>query len=123
MFHAYLRNKFSIVRLLNRPDKNQDYKVTDFLRKNQRLNQLFYFLITALSFKTTSIILVILRKTIIFAHSDAGSTASGVSFYRSYKIIFVGGNQMRQRPFFDFRLNFRYAKIRFILLICNILRA
>ena len=76
---------------------------------------------TALSFKTTSIILVILRKTIIFAHSDAGSTASGVSFYRSYKIIFVGGNQMRQRSFFDFRLNFRYAKIRFILLICNIL--
>ena len=123
MFHAYLRNKFSIVRLLNRPDKNQNYKVTDFLRKNQRQNQLFYFLITALSFKTTSIILVILRKTIIFAHSDAGSTASGVSFYRSYKIIFVGGNQMRQRPFFDFRLNFRYAKIRFILLICNILRA
>ena len=44
MFHAYLRNKFSIVRLLNRPDKNQDCKVTDFLRKNQRLNQLFYFL-------------------------------------------------------------------------------
>lgn len=43
MFHAYLRNKFSIVRLLNRPDKNQDYKVADFLRKNQRLNQLFYF--------------------------------------------------------------------------------
>jgi hypothetical protein len=80
-----------------------------------------YFNITALSFKTTSIILVILRKTIIFAHSDAGSTASGVSFYRSYKIIFVGGNQMRQRSFFDFRLNFRYAKIRFILLICNIL--
>lgn len=77
--------------------------------------------LTALSFKTTSIILVILRKTIIFAHSDAGSTASGVSFYRSYKIIFVGGNQMRQRSFFDFRLNFRYAKIRFILLICNIL--
>lgn len=76
---------------------------------------------TALSFKTTSIILVILRKTIIFAHSDAGSTTSGVSFYRSYKIIFVGGNQMRQRSFFDFRLNFRYAKIRFILLICNIL--
>ena len=79
------------------------------------------FSLTALSFKTTSIILVILRKTIIFAHSDAGSTASGVSFYRSYKIIFVGGNQMRQRSFFDFRLNFRYAKIRFILLICNIL--
>ncbi len=97
---------------------------------------------TALSFKTTSIILVILRKTIVFAHSDAGSTASGVSFYRSYKIIFVGdagstasgvsfyrsykiifvgGNQMRQRSFFDFRLNFRYAKIRFILLTCNIL--
>lgn len=44
MFHAYLRNKFSIVRLFNRPDKKQDYKVTDFLRKNQRLNQLFYFL-------------------------------------------------------------------------------
>ena len=42
-----------------------------------------YRQITALSFKTTSIILVILRKTIIFAHSDAGSTASGVSFYRS----------------------------------------
>ena len=79
------------------------------------------YCITALSFKTTSIILVILRKTIIFAHSDAGSTASGVSFYRSYKIIFVGGNQMRQRSFFDFRLNFRYAKIRFILLTCNIL--
>lgn len=39
------------------------------------------------NYKTTSIILVILRKTIIFAHSDAGSTASGVSFYRSYKII------------------------------------
>ena len=82
----------------------------------------FYFCLPTASFKTTSIILVILRKTIIFAHSDAGSTASGVSFYRSYKIIFVGGNQMRQRPFFDFRLNFRYAKIRFILLICNILR-
>ena len=49
-----------------------------------------FMAITALSFKTTSIILVILRKTIIFAHSDAGSTASGVSFYRSYKIIFVG---------------------------------
>ena len=81
----------------------------------------FTVCITALSFKTTSIILVILRKTIIFAHSDAGSTASGVSFYRSYKIIFVGRNQMRQRSFFDFRLNFRYAKIRFILLICNIL--
>lgn len=80
-----------------------------------------YSLDTALSFKTTSIILVILRKTIIFAHSDAGSTASGVSFYRSYKIIFVGGNQMRQRSFFDFRLNFRYAKIRFILLIYNFL--
>ena len=47
-------------------------------------------MITALSFKTTSIILVILRKTIIFAHSDAGSTASGVSFYRSYEIIVVG---------------------------------
>lgn len=44
MFHAYLRNKFSIVRLLNRPNKNQDSKVTDFLPKNQRLNQLFYFL-------------------------------------------------------------------------------
>ena len=43
----------------------------------------FDFMLTALSFKTTSIILVILRKTIIFAHSDAGSTASGVSFYRS----------------------------------------
>ena len=55
---------------------------------------------TALSFKIISIILVILRKTIIFAHSDAGSTASGVSFYRSYKIIFVGGNPMRQRSFF-----------------------
>lgn len=81
----------------------------------------FHTALTALSFKTTSIILVILRKTIIFAHSDAGSTASGVSFYRSYKIIFVGGNQMRQRSFFDFRLNFRYAKIRFILLIYNIL--
>ena len=80
-----------------------------------------FMAITALSFKTTSIILVILRKTIIFAHSDAGSTASGVSFYRSYKIIFVGRNQMRQRSFFDFCLNFRYAKIRFILLICNIL--
>lgn len=38
MFHAYLRNKFSIVRLLNRPDKNQDYKVTDFLRKNHIQN-------------------------------------------------------------------------------------
>lgn len=36
MFHAYLRNKFSIVRLLNRPDKNQDYKVTDFLRKKPK---------------------------------------------------------------------------------------
>lgn len=40
---------------------------------------------------------------------------------RTYKIIFVGGNQMRQRSFFDFRLNFRYAKIRFILLIYNFL--
>ena len=54
---------------------------------------------TALSFKIISILLVILRKTIIFAYSDAGSTASGV-FYRSYKIIFVGGNPMRQRSFF-----------------------
>lgn len=70
----------------------------------------FNIFYTALSFKTTSIILVILRKTIIFAHSDAGSTASGVSFYRSYKIIFVGGNQMRQRSFFDFRLNFAMRK-------------
>ena len=68
---------------------------------------------TALSFKTTSIILVILRKTIIFAHSDAGSTTSGVSFYRSYKIIFVGGNQMRQRSFFDFRLIFAMRKYRY----------
>ena len=40
MFHAYLRNKFSIVRLLNRPDKNQDYKVTDFLRKKMQQIQL-----------------------------------------------------------------------------------
>ena len=55
---------------------------------------------TALSFKIISILLVILRKTIIFAYSDAGSTASGVSFYRSYKIIFAGGNPMRQRSFF-----------------------
>ena len=44
MFYAYLRNKFSIVRLLNRPGKNKDYKITDFLRKNQRMSQLFYFL-------------------------------------------------------------------------------
>ncbi len=36
MFHAYLRNKFSIVHLLNRPDKTQDYKVTDFLRKKPK---------------------------------------------------------------------------------------
>ena len=92
-----------------------------FFHEMPEFQKLFLSLNTALSFKTTSIILVILRKTIIFAHSDAGSTASGVSFYRSYKIIFVGGNQMRQRSFFDFRLNFRYAKIRFILLICNIL--
>ena len=28
---------------------------------------------------------------------------------------------MRQRSFFDFRLNFCYAEIRFILLIYNIL--
>ena len=50
---------------------------------------LFFFLgkITALSFKTTSIILVILRKTIIFAHSDAGSTASGVSFIVHIKLF------------------------------------
>jgi len=96
-------------------------KVYDFLRNMQNTFDFSFQQPTALSFKTTSIILVILRKTIIFAHSDAGSTASGVSFYRSYKIIFVGGNQMRQRSFFDFRLNFRYAKIRFILLICNIL--
>ena len=93
-------------------------KSYSFISYNCLISAIF---ITALSFKTTSIILVILRKTIIFAHSDAGSTASGVSFYRSYKIIFVGGNQMRQRSFFDFRLNFRYAKIRFILLIYNIL--
>ena len=87
------------------------------------MNEQMYLKSTALSFKIISILLVILRKTIIFAHSDAGSTASGVSFYRSYKIIFVGGNPMRQRSFFfDFRLNFRYAKIQFILLICNILR-
>ena len=92
-----------------------------FILNDKALWLIYLVRATALSFKTTSIILVILRKTIIFAHSDAGSTASGVSFYRSYKIIFVGGNQMRQRSFFDFRLNFRYAKIRFILLICNIL--
>ena len=97
-------------------NKNNDCFTNKQLIVFQNLHTL-----TALSFKTTSIILVILRKTIIFAHSDAGSTASGVSFYRSYKIIFVGRNQMRQRSFFDFRLNFRYAKIRFILLICNIL--
>lgn len=96
-------------------------KDTVIIFNNLLLSRFFLFIFTALSFKTTSIILVILRKTIIFAHSDAGSTASGVSFYRSYKIIFVGRNQMRQRSFFDFRLNFRYAKIRFILLICNIL--
>lgn len=97
-------------------DKNREFRA-----QYQIVYQSFKECPTALSFKTTSIILVILRRTIIFAHSDAGSTASGVSFYRSYKIIFVGGNQMRQRSFFDFRLNFRYAKIRFILLICNIL--
>ena len=97
------------------------YKHITLLGYVQEKRKENYIANTALSFKTTSIILVILRKTIIFAHSDAGSTASGVSFYRSYKIIFVGGNQMRQRSFFDFRLNFRYAKIRFILLICNIL--
>lgn len=68
------------------------------------------YVVTALSFKTTSIILVILRKTIIFAHSDAGSTASGVSFYRSYKIIFVGRNQMRQRSFLIFALIFAMRK-------------
>lgn len=96
-------------------------KDNEILADKQTKNIVFLVACTALSFKTTSIILVILRKTIIFAHSDAGSTASGVSFYRSYKIIFVGRNQMRQRSFFDFRLNFRYAKIRFILLICNIL--
>ncbi|MBW9198971.1 hypothetical protein EVD32_03490 [Bacteroidales bacterium SW299] len=58
---------------------------------------------TALSFKINPISLVIVRKIIIFACCDSGSTASGVSFYRSYKMIFVGGDQMRQRLLFDFR--------------------
>lgn len=79
------------------------YYIYKDMQKSAYIQNLYWVYadyITALSFKTTSIILVILRKTIIFAHSDAGSTASGVSFYRSYKIIFVGGNQMRQRSFF-----------------------
>ena len=58
-------------------------KVIFFKFRCQMLFPALFYLYTALSFKTTSIILVILRKTIIFAHSDAGSTASGVSFYRS----------------------------------------
>ena len=33
--------------------------------------EIFSFIFTVLSFKTIPIILVILRKTIIFAHSDA----------------------------------------------------
>ncbi len=68
-----------------------------FLLNDKALWLIYFFNFTALSFKTTSIILVILRKTIIFAHSDAGSTASGVSFYRSYKIIFVGGAGSKMR--------------------------
>ena len=56
--------------------------------KIKLIQDLFVILYTVLSFKTIPIILVILRKTIIFAHSDAGSTAFGVSFYRSFKIIF-----------------------------------
>ncbi len=93
------------------------YKDTKRVSYHAKMTIYSFCLHTALSFKTTSIILVILRKTIIFAHIDSGSTASGVSFFRSYKIIFVGGNQMRQRSFFVLRLNFRYEKIRFIFLI------
>ena len=111
-------SEFSLILVLQKENKQNSNMTWQKYKLNLRNSHL---LDTALSFKTTSIILVILRKTIIFAHSDAGSTASGVSFYRSYKIIFVGGNQMRRRSFFDFRLNFRYAKIRFILLIYNIL--
>ena len=55
-----------------------------------------------------------------FAHSNAGSIVSKVSFSSYYKMIFVVGNQMQQMLFFDFCLNFHYAKLQFILLICNI---
>lgn len=61
-----------------------------FIMVNMLLIALLY---TALSFKTALKPLFFLRKTLIFAHNDARSTAFGVSFYRSYKIIFVGGNQ------------------------------
>ena len=71
--------------LLAATNVNNNYEII------KRITKFYLVADTALSFKTTSIILVILRKNIIFAHSDAGSTASGVSFYRSYKIIFVGG--------------------------------
>lgn len=57
MFHAYLRNKFSIVRLLNRPDKNQDYKVTDFLRKKPKAESTIL-----LSNATNSVLLKIINK-------------------------------------------------------------
>lgn len=94
-------NKTDLIKMVaekaNKPTKEVAEIIDSFFKE---LSQNLREKDTALSFKTTSIILVILRKTIIFAHSDAGSTASGVSFYRSYKIIFVGGNQMRQRSFF-----------------------
>ena len=81
------------------------------------------FLDTALSFKIISIILVILRKPLFLRTAmQEAPLPVFVSFYRSYKMIFAGGDQMRQRLLFDFRLNFRYAKMQFILLICNILR-
>ena len=63
------------------------YKDSFFLHNKQGISFFSTQKNTALSFKTTSIILVILRKNIIFAHSDAGSTASGVSFYRSFKYM------------------------------------
>ena len=52
-----------------------------FIIKTYSINRPYYH--TALSFKIVPQCLVFVEKIIIFAHSDAGSTAFGVSFYRS----------------------------------------
>ena len=46
-------------------------KYTHFIQYGKTIEYFFAKRITVLSFKTIPIILVILRKTIIFAHSDA----------------------------------------------------
>lgn len=48
-----------------------NFKDKECSLKIKLIQDLFVILYTVLSFKTIPIILVILRKTIIFAHSDA----------------------------------------------------